>query len=216
MALLLAKGGTRHAASVPGLWFNRWLASYKGSIKAQIREVCFLPSVTSAGCALADRRQTMKCAGVPERCNGDPRPHRRCVESKTMIASFSLERWCRAGGPITRVEARLMGSLIADVTADLKTMGVNDPQIKLEAFETIWGLQDRLPELLGEMMLPPKQHDELFDLGEGRQPFKEDLVFEGVAVFHPQHGAGRLARIDYDNPRGRPFTVEFDCGEVRP
>jgi hypothetical protein len=78
---------------------TRWLASYRGSIKAQIRETC---------------------------------------QSGTKAILVRLE-----GGPITQVEARAMGQLIAEAKSDLAQLGVPEPKIELHAFETVTAFAER-------------------------------------------------------------------------
>jgi serine/threonine protein kinase len=90
---------------------TRWLASYKGSIKAQIRETC---------------------------------------QSGAKAILVLLE-----GGPITRVEARVMGQLISEVRSDLAQLGVAEPRIELHAFDTLvsfatFGLPSLLCEIDGD------------------------------------------------------------------
>ena len=80
---------------------TRWLSSYKGSIKAQIRQVC--------------------------QSNG----------AKAILVRID-------GGPITRVEARMLPSLIAEAKTDLASLGFTEVDIELHAFET---LQDFLHDL---------------------------------------------------------------------
>ena len=66
---------------------TRWLSSYKGSIKAQIRQVC--------------------------------QGH-----SKAILIRID-------GGPITRVEARVLRSLIAEAKSDLASLNFTDVVIEL-------------------------------------------------------------------------------------
>jgi hypothetical protein len=87
---------------------TRWLASYKGSIKAQIRETC------QSG-------------------------------ARAILVRFE-------GGPITRVEARLMAQLISESITDLTQLGVRAPVIELLAFDTADEFTDKvLMNVLGEM-----------------------------------------------------------------
>jgi serine/threonine protein kinase len=79
---------------------TRWLASYKGSIKAQIREAC---------------------------------------QSGAKAILVRLE-----GGPITRVEARLMAQLIGDAKADLAQLGVSSVNIELHAYESVFDFANAL------------------------------------------------------------------------
>ena len=72
---------------------TRWLSSYKGSIKAQIRETC---------------------------------------QSGAKAILVRIE-----GGPITLVEARVMGQLIVEAKSDLAQLGVSEPEIELHAFKTL-------------------------------------------------------------------------------
>jgi hypothetical protein len=94
---------------------TRWLSSYKGSIKAQIRETCM-----GGASAILVRLE---------------------------------------GGPITRVEARIMQELIFEVQSDLAQLGVAEPKIELHAFETVTafaedGLRGFLYEIYGEDYTP--------------------------------------------------------------
>ena len=84
-----------------------WLSSYKGSVKAQIRQTC---------------------------------------QSGAKAILIRID-----GGPITRVEARLMSSLISEAKADLRALGIHDPVIELHAFGTVFDFQVSLPEFLREM-----------------------------------------------------------------
>jgi hypothetical protein len=87
---------------------TRWLASYRGSIKAQIRDTC------QSG-------------------------------AKAILVRFD-------GGPITRVEARIMAQLVGESIADLAQLGVHDPKIELRAFDTVYEFADTaLTEVLGEI-----------------------------------------------------------------
>jgi serine/threonine protein kinase len=81
------------------LYETRWFSSYKGSIKAQIRETC---------------------------------------QSGVKAILVRLE-----GGPITQVEARAMGELIAEAKSDLAQLGVPEPKIELHAFETVTAFAER-------------------------------------------------------------------------
>jgi serine/threonine protein kinase len=84
---------------------TRWLSSYRGSIKAQIRETC---------------------------------------QSGAKAILVRLE-----GGPITRVEARVMGQLISEARSDLAQLGVSEPQIELHAFDELISFAERgLPSFL--------------------------------------------------------------------
>jgi hypothetical protein len=90
---------------------TRWLSSYKGSIKAQIRETC---------------------------------------QSGAKAILVRIE-----GGPITRVEARVMGQLICEAKSDLAQLGVSEPEIELHAFDTLMsfaecGLPGFLYDVYGE------------------------------------------------------------------
>jgi serine/threonine protein kinase len=94
---------------------TRWLSSYRGSIKAQIRETC--------------------------------------MGGATAIL-VRLE-----GGPITRVEARIMQELIFEAQSDLAQLGVPEPKIELHAFENVTafaegGLCGLLSEIYGEDYTP--------------------------------------------------------------
>jgi hypothetical protein len=94
---------------------TRWLSSYRGSIKAQIRETCM-----GGAAAILVRLE---------------------------------------GGPITRVEARIMQELIFEAQSDLAQLGVPEPQIELHAFENVTafaegGLCGLLSEIYGEDYTP--------------------------------------------------------------
>jgi hypothetical protein len=94
---------------------TRWLSSYRGSIKAQIRETC---------------------------------------QSGATAILVQLE-----GGPITRVEARIMEQLIAQAKSDLVQLGVLEPKIELRVFETVTtfaqrGLRGFLGDVYGEEYPP--------------------------------------------------------------
>jgi serine/threonine protein kinase len=88
---------------------TRWLSSYKGSIKAQVRQVC-------QGYA------------------------------KAILIRID-------GGPITRVEARILPSLIAEAKTDLASLNCNDVDIELHAFETIFDFLEELPKFIDMMQL---------------------------------------------------------------
>ncbi len=150
---------------------TRWLASYRGSIKAQIRETC------QSG-------------------------------AKAILVRFD-------GGPITRVEARIMAQLVGESTADLAQLGVRDPTIDLRAFDTVYDFADTgMSEVLGEIY------------GENCEPIPAGLLAElpeprpnvqwavGTQVVHPLRGGGRVVKIDMDDPRDRPVHVVFGTGEV--
>jgi hypothetical protein len=83
---------------------TRWLSSYKGSIKAQIRQVC--------------------------------QGH-----SKAILIRID-------GGPITRVEARILRSLIAEAKSDLASLNFTDVDIELHAFESLSDFLESLPKFL--------------------------------------------------------------------
>jgi serine/threonine protein kinase len=93
---------------------TRWLASYKGSIKAQIREAC---------------------------------------QSGAKAILVRLE-----GGPITRVEARIMAQLIIEAKADLAQLGVSSVTIELHAHESVFDFANTLAtytcEVYGEEYKP--------------------------------------------------------------
>jgi hypothetical protein len=99
---------------------TRWLASYKGSIKAQIRETCQ-------------------------------------IGSKAILVRLE-------GGPITRVEARLMPQLIREAEADLAQLGVSSPVIELHAYASVFDLADALGTYMREIY------------GEDYHPIPADLL----------------------------------------
>jgi ABC-type branched-subunit amino acid transport system substrate-binding protein/serine/threonine protein kinase len=100
---------------------TRWLSSYKGSIKAQIRETC------QAG-------------------------------AKAILVRLE-------GGPITRVEARVMGQLMSEARSDLAQLGVSAPQIELYAFDTLMSFGEHgLPGFLCDIY------------GDGHEPIPTSLL----------------------------------------
>jgi hypothetical protein len=156
---------------------TRWLASYMGSIKAQIRETC------QSG-------------------------------AKAILVRFE-------GGPITRVEARIMGQLIRESTADLAQLGVRDPVIELRALDTVYDFADSaLTDVLGEIYgdswepLPVGLLAELPRASSMPEPGPCVEWAAGTRVVHPLRGGGRVLKIDLDDPRDRAIHVAFDTGEV--
>jgi serine/threonine protein kinase len=91
------------------LYDTRWLSSYRGSIKAQIRQVC--------------------------------QGH-----AKAILIRID-------GGPITRVEARILPSLIAEAKADLASLGFAEVDIELYAFETIFDFLEALPNFMDTLQV---------------------------------------------------------------
>jgi hypothetical protein len=89
------------------LFHTMWWASYKGSVKSQIREVC---------------------------------------QSGHEAILIRID-----GGPITRVEARNLATLIAEARADLKKLGYEDPRIQLDAYETVFQFHAELPRYLARV-----------------------------------------------------------------
>jgi hypothetical protein len=160
---------------------TRWIASYKGSIKAQIRETC------QGG-------------------------------SKAILVRFE-------GGPITRVEALVMDQLIAETMADLTQLGVRDPRVELLAFDTVYefvdtALSDVMGEIYGEHWEPipsgllaqlPRSSSLCNSLPQSG-PRAEWAV--GSRVVHAVRGAGRVLKVDFEDPQDHPVHVLFDDGEV--
>ena len=52
------------------------------------------------------------------------------------------------GGPVTRVEALEMPSIIAEVTQDLSKIGVTNPDIQVLSFKTVTDFESMVPKLL--------------------------------------------------------------------
>jgi hypothetical protein len=170
---------------------TRWLSSYKGSIKAQIRETC---------------------------------------QSGAKAILVRLE-----GGPITRVEARVMGQLISEVKADLAQLGVADPDLELHAFGSATafadsGLSRFLRDIYGEdhypipeSLLAALPHENpagsLADaspatlLRSVRRQGSATLAC-GARVNHPLRGEGSIWKLDWDDPRGHTVQVLYDTGEI--
>jgi len=156
---------------------TRWMASYKGSVKAQIRETC------QSG-------------------------------AKAILVRFE-------GGPITRVEGRIIGQLICECKADLAQLGVRDPVIELRALDTVYDFADSaLTDVLGEIYgdswepLPASLLAELPRASSMLEPSPYVEWAIGTRVVHPLRGGGRVLKIDLDDPRDRPIHVAFDSGEV--
>jgi hypothetical protein len=139
---------------------TRWLASYRGSIKAQIRETC------QSG-------------------------------AKAILVRFE-------GGPITRVEARIMAQLIGESTADLAQLGVRDPTIELRAFDTVYDFADTaLSHILGEIYgdssepIPAGLLAELPRADAVPEPSLRVQLAVGNRVAHPVRGSGRVLMAPY-------------------
>jgi serine/threonine protein kinase len=159
---------------------TRWLASYRGSIKAQIRETC------QSG-------------------------------AKAILVRFD-------GGPITRVEARIMAQLMGESMADLQQLGVPDPTVEHLAFDSVHAfaetaLADALGEIYGEPRpIPAHLLAELpravADPGPVLEPGPSADMTVGTRIVHPVHGPGAVVKFDSKDPRGRPIHVLFDSGEI--
>ncbi len=156
---------------------TRWLASYRGSIKAQIRETC------QSG-------------------------------AKAILVRFE-------GGPVTRVEARIMAQLIKESSADLAQLGVGDPRIELRAFDTVFQFADSaLTEVLVEICgdncepVPAGLLAELPRAGSMLDPGLRVQWAVGTRVAHPLRGHGRVVKIDWYDPQDRPIHVVFGTGEL--
>ena len=52
------------------------------------------------------------------------------------------------GGPVTRVEALEMPSIIAEVTQDLSKIGVTNPDIQVLSFKSVTDFESMVPKLL--------------------------------------------------------------------
>ncbi len=125
------------------------------------------------------------------------------------------------GGPITRVEARIMAQLIGESTTDLAQLGVRDPTIELRAFDTVYDFADTaLTDILGEIcgdsseLMPAGLLAELPRAGAVQEPGLRVEWAVGTRVVHPLRGGGRVLNIDLDDPRDRPIHVGFDDGGV--
>jgi serine/threonine protein kinase len=116
------------------LYETRWLASYKGSIKAQIREAC---------------------------------------QSGAKAILVRLE-----GGPITRVEARLMAQLISEARADLTQLGLSSVAIELHAHESVFDFANAIAAYTSEVY------------GDESKPIPAHLL----ALLRPDSTASRGAR----------------------
>ncbi len=112
---------------------TRWLSSYRGAIKAQIREAC------QGGAKVWKRPGYLSLGMHYPLCAGD------AVQQAILVR---IE-----GGPITRVEARIMPLLIDEARADLAALGITKPDIELHAFDTIFDLQKRLPDFCKQMQI---------------------------------------------------------------
>ena len=55
------------------------------------------------------------------------------------------------GGPVTRVEALEMPSIIAEVRQDLSKIGVTNPAIQVMSFKTVTEFETMVPRLLVEI-----------------------------------------------------------------
>jgi hypothetical protein len=142
---------------------TRWLPSYRGSIKAQIRETC---------------------------------------NSGAKAILVLLE-----GGPITRVEARLMGALISEAKADLAHLGVSAPEIEIHGFDSLTSFAERgLPGFLCDIY--GEDYETIPTLLLAALPHEN-----AVRLYHEVHGYGRIAEIVKDDPREKPYRVTFDSGE---
>jgi hypothetical protein len=142
---------------------TRWLPSYRGSIKAQIRETC---------------------------------------NSGAKAILVLLE-----GGPITRVEARLMGALISEAKADLAHLGVSAPEIEIHGFDSLTSFAERgLPGFLCDIY--GGDYETIPTLLLAALPHEN-----AVRLYHEVHGYGRIAEIVKDDPREKPYRVTFDSGE---
>jgi hypothetical protein len=134
------------------LYETRWLASYKGSIKAQIREACQ--------------------SGV-----------------KAILVRFE-------GGPITRVEARLMAQLISEAKADLTQLGLSSVAIELHAHESVSEFADAIAAYTSEVY------------GDESKPIPAHLV----ALIKPDSTASRGARQEVrSRTSSRCYVLRRTC-----
>jgi serine/threonine protein kinase len=124
------------------------------------------------------------------------------------------------GGPITRVEARLMLQLITESRADLAQLGVSQPSIELFPFETVHefagtALANMLVDIDGESCEPiPASLLAEIEPGDAEAQPSPIAFVADTRVNHTTRGAGRVTNLNWDDPRGKPIYVHFDNGEV--
>jgi hypothetical protein len=129
------------------------------------------------------------------------------------------------GGPITRVEARVMQQLIREATADLLQLGLHTPVIELHAFETIFdfantALTNVLEEIYGGEPYEPIPPAILAELraGSNEEPSHSHGLVNWVVdtrVRHDLRGPGRVLKVDWEDPQDQPVCVLYEKGEAQ-